>query len=313
MTLALIIPVRNDQAQLSRLLKQARAFGMFDQIVVVDDGSDVPVSCPAGVTLLRQDTPRGAGAARNHGLGAVQTTHLIFFDSDDLFTADMPLLWQDLRQRDFDVCLFRHNDSRVSGLGGWGQMPLDNALWRQADVSGALFEVAGDARNLLAQTANYPWNKVYRTAFVREAGLRCSETMVHNDIALHWHSLAKADRILGSNRVAAHHHVNAGSDRLTNTDGRSRLVLFDVLQEAAEPLGRAPDDGLWHAFLTFTTGLLDWVRSVLRPELHAELDSRAGTFWRALVDPDTYAALCTRDPLLALRLALQMAGGRVPC
>jgi hypothetical protein len=313
MSLALVIPVRNDPVQLSRLLDQADTFGMFDQIIVVDDCSDVPVSCSQDVTLVRLDQAGGAGAARNRGLLDVETTHLIFFDSDDLFTPEMPLLWHDLQGQDFDVCIFRHNDSRVSELGGWGQPPLDNAFWLQAGGLGALFEVTGPALGLLAQTANYPWNKIYRTDFARDAGLQCSQTQVHNDIALHWHSFAAAKRCLGSNRIAAQHFVNSQPDRLTNEAGRARLAIFKALYEAAQTLPRGGGNMLWPAFIHFSTGLLDWVRSILDADIHPELDRRVGVFWADLLDQETYSKICTNDPVLGLRLALQMAGGRTLC
>jgi glycosyltransferase involved in cell wall biosynthesis len=57
-----------------------------DAIVVVDDGStDDPASVTAAypdVRLIRQDN-RGLAAARNAGLAAIVTTHVVFLDADD--------------------------------------------------------------------------------------------------------------------------------------------------------------------------------------------------------------------------------------
>jgi glycosyltransferase involved in cell wall biosynthesis len=57
-----------------------------DAVVVVDDGStDDPASVVAtfpSVRLIRQEN-RGLAAARNAGLAALQTTHVLFLDADD--------------------------------------------------------------------------------------------------------------------------------------------------------------------------------------------------------------------------------------
>ena len=87
-------------------------------VVVVDDGSPSPLDpgwisaetglAPDRLTLLRNDTPTGPGAARNRALAHVPTPHLLFVDADDLVTPDLPDLMADLVGRDFDFCIFRH-------------------------------------------------------------------------------------------------------------------------------------------------------------------------------------------------------------
>lgn len=315
MTRALVIPVRNDAAALATLLQQALGLGLFDQIVVVDDGSDIPVSAPEQVQIIRHVTSLGAGAARNAGLDAVSCDHVIFFDSDDLFAADFGALCADLQREQvpFDFCLFRHNDSRMAARGRWGQMPLDNALWRQANAANGAHGALWTARDTaaLAQTANYPWNKIYRTQFLRDHGLRFSHDRVHNDITLHWLGFAAAERVLASDRICAHHVVTTCGARLTNETGRARLGVFAPLRVAA--VGLRDHVVLWPAFLRFAAGLLDWVRDVLHVSLQNDLDQATGQFWRAHLDSDTLDTLNRTDPVLALRLVLQMAGGRVPC
>jgi glycosyltransferase involved in cell wall biosynthesis len=312
MTLALVIPVYNDANGLHALLKQVARSGVFDQIVVVDDGSDQVVSVPESIQLIRHEISRGAGVARNSGLDQVQCDHVIFFDSDDLFTADFVALCHELRAAEqFDFCIFRHNDSRISGAGRWGQLALDNALWRQANTQahGTLWAV--NETDALVRTANYPWNKVYRTQFLRDHGLRFSHDIVHNDITMHWLGFAAAQRILASDRICAHHVVQSGGSRLTNEAGRSRLGVFRPLEIVVQ--GVCNDAKLWQAFLKFTASLLDWVRDTMDPVLHPELDQATGAFWRTHLDKQTLDCVIKDDPVLALRLVLQMAGGRVPC
>ena len=75
----IIIPVRNNPAGLSRLLEAVRGH----KVIVVDDGSTVPVHSPRGeVTVLRHDTSRGPAAARNAGIRIATTEFVAFLDSD---------------------------------------------------------------------------------------------------------------------------------------------------------------------------------------------------------------------------------------
>ncbi|ETT25321.1 mycofactocin system glycosyltransferase [Rhodococcus aetherivorans] len=75
-----VIPVKNNTAGLERLLAAVEGL----TVIVVDDGSDVPVPTPAraSVRVLRHERSRGPAAARNTGLRAATTPFVAFLDSD---------------------------------------------------------------------------------------------------------------------------------------------------------------------------------------------------------------------------------------
>ena len=82
-----VVPVKDNRDGLYRLLKSLRGL----RVVVVDDGSSVPIEVPAGfgddpaapsVTVVRHESARGPAAARNTGLGAAGTDFVAFLDSD---------------------------------------------------------------------------------------------------------------------------------------------------------------------------------------------------------------------------------------
>ena len=325
MNLALVVPVWNDADGLAALLAPARAMGCFDHVVVVDDGSERTIDLDGGqlfatlpeadITLLRNATPQGAGQARNRALEVLCTSHMVFFDSDDLFTREFVALWRDLEGQAFDFCIYKHNDSRVSERGGWGQMAQDNALWRLAGcASGALQQVGSGAAAYLAETANYPWNKIYRTGFLRDHGLRCSEIPVHNDIALHWRSFVHGRDILASDRVAVTHFVHSGGARLTNRRGVERLKVFGALEQVASEI-KAGEIGargdLMLALLRFSSGLVEWIRANIPASIAPKLDRAAAGFFRRHLDRRAFMRLCRSDPVLALRLNLLMARGQI--
>ncbi|MBU2359083.1 MAG: glycosyltransferase [Alphaproteobacteria bacterium] len=295
---ALVIPVHNDAVRLARLLAVARDMG-FAQIVVVDDGSEPPVQAE-NVTLIRHDAPRGPGPARNAGIDAVTTPYLAFIDSDDLPTAALPALLADLAEdADFDICLFKHADSRFSNADHWGQPDWDEALWQAANRAiGTLAEAPCAVWPLLAQTANYPWNKVYRTAFLRDHGIRFAGTPVHEDITPHWLCFVHADRIMTSDRACVWHMIAAEEGRQTNRRGAERLAVFDAL---APVVAATHQPDMRAALVTFVLGLADWIRGTL-DDTHRLAFEDALHHWLTVTVAGWHADIAATDPALAARM-----------
>ena len=307
----LVIPCHNDASGLARLLARVRRLECFARIIVVDDGSHDPVVdvvTPApGLTIVGHETARGGGIARNRGLAEVTADHVIFADADDLLLPAIRNLLADLAAAGpFDICQFRYADSRVAEEGLWGHPDWDERFWEGADhVVGALRTLPDDQWPILAQTANYPWNKVYDTAFLRRHRIGCAATAVHQDIPLHWMSYLEARRVLVSDRVGAWHEVRERGGRLTNRSGRERMEVFDALDPVALRIARAgrPD---WEAALAeFTLGLIDWGAWKIAPELEDELRA-AETHWlNARIGP-WMGRIAAADPGLASRLRARM-------
>ncbi len=283
-------------------------FGPLCTQVLGDQGADViKIETPEG------DTTRLTGPARNRALEHVTAEYLVYMDSDDSFGPEFPALWREVAGSGCDLCLFRHHDTRQDRAGRLGQMPQDEGLWRRAGLGGGAAAPAlltEPARAHLAETANYPWNKIYRTALLRARGIGCAETLVHEDIRLHWLALLHADKVIASPRIGALHRVAEGADRLTNRRGTERLEVFGVLDEVFDVLAeaRARRD-LLPAFLRFASGLFDWIRGQIAPDLAPRWRAALRGFLMARLTPALAAELARRDPVLALRLTLQMAEG----
>lgn len=320
-SLTLAIPVHNDTAALNRLLRQAARLKVGDRIVVVDDASDKPVTTaalldgtnitPDRLTLLHHKTNKGPGAARNLALQHTNTSHVLYCDSDDLLTPEMPHLLRDLAGRNFDFCLFKHHDSRMADIGKWGQPQLDEAHWRSAGVGvGALNSLNPAQAATLAETANYPWNKIYRTDFLKSHSIGCTEIMVHEDMELHWRGFLNAKTILVSDRISVQHFVSDTAQRLTNRAGQERLLVFGPLGLIADEIAARKDDRFALSFLRFASGLLDWIRDNLTPGLHADLAQSSYRFFCDHISTDSFSRLAKDDPALALRINLQMERGR---
>jgi glycosyltransferase involved in cell wall biosynthesis len=313
MSLTLIIPSHNDTESLCHLLQRADRLDFADQLIIVDDGSDVPLNedqlraagapGPGQLTLLRNDTPQGPGLARNRALLHVVTDHLLFLDADDLPARELPDLLRDLEGEEFDFCQFQYHDTRMEQERAWGQMPHDQQLWQAAGLAlGALNEVPPRAAAKLSRTANYPWNKLYRTEFLRSHAIGCSEILVHEDVELHWRSFLNAQRILASDRVGVIHFVSSEGERLTNRTGAERLDLFGPLDRlAAEALAKSPD--LYApAFFSFALGLFDWIAGNLDPAYHDALAEKTRAFIAGRIPPALLEQIADDDPMRTARV-----------
>lgn len=88
-SVTVVIPVRDNQSGIDRLLPRLHGLS----VIVVDDGSEVPIVAP-GATVVRRETSGGPAAARNAGAAQATTDFIAFLDSDVVPDRDwlLPLL-----------------------------------------------------------------------------------------------------------------------------------------------------------------------------------------------------------------------------
>jgi len=122
-----VMPVRNVTAFLEEAVDSVLVQeGVLPRLVIVDDGSDSPVELPpkygsdTRITLIRSETQRNAGGARNLGSDAGDSGYLTFLDADDVWPANRcELLIRELDASGADLALgqVRHfADRRMVGL-----------------------------------------------------------------------------------------------------------------------------------------------------------------------------------------------------
>ncbi len=316
MNISLIIPVRNDTENLIRLLAQAAELGCFQHVIVIDDLSDTPLTPPMiapvdvpknWLSLIRNPKQFGPGPSRNLAIDLVKTSHLLYLDSDDLLTPELSSLLDDLAGFEFDFCLFKHHDSRMQH----GQMPHDEVFWEAANLPHtplALLDSTTAAQ--LAQTANYPWNKIYHTEFLRQSGARCSDVLLHEDVALHWQSFLYAKTIYCSPRIVVQHFVDESALRLTNRSDRERLAFFDILPALFRQVRDESRLEITMAFLQFVTRLFYWIEYNVTPNLRRTVRRHTGAFIKNVLREIPLAKVAEMNPELHQRLKDQRRRGR---
>lgn len=102
-----VIPTHNRIDYLHRAL--ASVSGRFRQIIVIDDGSVMPVedvfqrAGSADLLMLRNECAKGAAAARNIGCEKVQSQWILFLDDDDHLIPGAEQLYIDAAQNKPEV------------------------------------------------------------------------------------------------------------------------------------------------------------------------------------------------------------------
>ncbi len=312
--LAIAIPVRDAAEDLDALLAQVGRMGLFAQVVVSDDASETPCDPdPALLPHVRLDVVRaraqgGAGAARNRALDAVVTRDVLFFDADDRLRAALPAIAALHEAEAADFTIFRHADTRVTDRAG--SFAHDEALWDDAAPEDGALTRPQAAR--LARVAAYPWNKIYRTGFLRAQGIACSETPVHNDILLHWAGFLRAERIAASRAVGALHVIDPTRPHVTRRIGPERLCLFEPMDDVLALLRAAPHRALFTpAFVWFAQSVIAWNLHILRGEVRGAFAARARD-WLGALAPAEIAVHAARRPEEAARLTAFIGGADAP-
>lgn len=132
MNLSIVIPARNEEAGLGRILPALRSHYPDSEIIVVDDGSTdntAAVCEPHAVTRLVQPYSKGNGAAIKRGALAASGEVLVFMDADNQHDpADVPRLLEKLEQGYDLVVGARSGFSSQASVARWSANTFYNRL-----------------------------------------------------------------------------------------------------------------------------------------------------------------------------------------
>ena len=219
------------------------------EVIFVDDGSDDETvsmlqdfaAKDDRAIVLRQEH-QYAGAARNLGMQHAHGKYLLFLDGDDFFMPQMlEKAVEKAEKTESDICVFRAN--RINHeTGEISEMPWTMRI--NKCPAEETFSIKTNAKRIFEFTTAAPWNKLYRSDFVRKYELTFQETRQSNDIAFICASLALASKICVINEdLQTHRFNNKKSLQGTNDtqpecfyeaflELKNRLVKYGVYEQA---------------------------------------------------------------------------------
>ena len=188
MKLTVIIPVYNGRENLLRMLEslEQQSSQGFETLLVDDgskDGSADAIRAyiaehPEGRIRLTCQENQGAAAARNNGIRETETPYLMFADQDDYLARDyVETYLKAMEETQADIV-----------CGGYCRVhPESGKVLRRVrpgEDSWAKFVVVA------------PWAHLYRTAFLKENGLKFLKTAIGEDIYFTLMAYVRTDRVV---------------------------------------------------------------------------------------------------------------------
>ena len=241
--ITIIIPAYNAEATILNAVESCLKSECIAKVIVVADApTDKTVELLTGVSynpdiveIIELEDNVGAGACRNMGIEKVITSHIAFLDADDTINAysfdtvfnDMAS-GCDLAVGCYKYCKCEHQlDASEMTLGD--ERVISSILQSQDKIV-----LEADLISKLLLLVNYPWNKIYRTDFIRKYGIKFQTIPVHNDILFHWSCLIQASRVLLHRAIMVNHFVFDNRNQMTNDTSERRLSVFSALHAVKE-------------------------------------------------------------------------------
>ena len=284
---SVIIPVYNSGQYLQTCLESITSQTLHDvQIICVDDGSvdNSPqilrkfAAADPRITVLHQ-TNGGAGAARNFGLQVAKGEYLSFLDADDFFEPDMlEKSYLHAKKLDLDLVVFRCDffNSESFHLCDYS---INRSLLPEKDV----FNVFDVSRDIFKLFIGWPWDKLFRTEFIRDLHLKFQEQRTTNDLLFVFSALLRASRIGVMEDIFAHHRQS--HDSLSVTREKSWACFYLALLALRERMtqynlyARFEQD-----FKNYCVHFCIWNLETLKEPTHTLLYNKLRNEWFAELD-----------------------------
>lgn len=199
--ISVVIPVYNAQKHLSDTLESVCSQTLKEiEIICVDDGSTDNsreiisefMLKDSRISLIKQANLY-AGAARNNGLKQAKGEYVVFWDADDFFKENaLEIMYEKSVADAADICIcnalkyYTEFDKSLltDEFVNYGILPKTTPF-NKNDIPDKIFNIG----------ANVPWNKMFRTEFVRKNGLEFQCIRQANDTYFVLMAIFLAERI----------------------------------------------------------------------------------------------------------------------
>ena len=286
---SVIIPVYNAHDFLAQCISSVlnQTLREIEVICVDDDSPDDSLEILRG---FEQQDPRmkvihqengGAGAARNNGMQYATGEYLSILDCDDFFEPDMlEKAYLEAKKKDLDIvvfgCDFYDNDS-----GNF--RPCTYSINRKLLPRQEVFCAKDVEQDVFKLFVGWSWDKLFRTSFVREHGLRFQEQRTTNDMLFVFNALLRANRIGTMEDVFA--HQRRGLESLSVTREKSWMCFYNALIALREEMYKIGCyERFQQDFKNYCVHFSLWNLNTLKEPTHTLLYNKLREEWFAELD-----------------------------
>lgn len=251
-----VIIAFNNQDYIEEAVRSAvRQTPAFSKIVIVDDGSSDDTREILQrlrdendiIQLVLHDKNRGPGGARNTGVAQVESPFFCFLDGDDIFFDDANAKFHAAVEASADADLWLFEGKRFTHEGTGRKI---------GGVTAGEF-VALDEKRAAFRSTTFPWNKLYRTAYVKDNGISFPDGK-YEDIPWCYECVLKAGKIAAQNVQIVWYRLHGTSTLQKQADHHfdalgqwSRVFdMFEAHEEAGAVLGSYIKANSFHQLTT---------------------------------------------------------------
>ena len=235
--ISIVMPVFNSEKYLANCLESimAQTFKDFELICVNDGSTDNSLNIlnnfkkkyENSIKIINQNN-QGAGASRNNGFKAVKSETCIFLDSDDYFECDfLEKMYEKYSETKADIVICRYNvilpDNKFHAVcqGIKENMIPEKEIFSKDDIPQYIFNFTNKA----------PWNKLYRTEFIRKNDLKFDNIKHSNDVFFTLSSLYIAQKIaLVKNNLVTYRFLHNGATTLQRSK-TPEIFTFEIFNK----------------------------------------------------------------------------------
>lgn len=236
-----IIPIFNASKYIYKTIASILLNKKVGQIILVNDCStDNTLSIiekikrsDNRILLLNTDKNSGAGYARNIAIPYIKGNYCCFIDADDIVIDNgIDEVTEVLHIHGGDFLVYKWFQCDMYGKTiSLSMANTDESIWNGIIHDKRKMKIHPEKYPHIMRTLNFPWNKIYKTSFLRENNIIFSETFIHNDNLAHWMSYAQASEIILYNRYIIGHKEDKRRVQISTIMDKRRLQLFDAFSD----------------------------------------------------------------------------------
>lgn len=283
---AVIVPAYNAEKYVGKCIESVLAQSLTDfELIVVDDGSSDSTQeivsefakSDSRVRLLEQCNSY-AGVARNNGFAESSSEYAYFLDADDFidpYCLERMVDRMDEDSSDVLICRAQSYDNQTSEIAPmeWTVSIPDSHCYESGSLDDGLFQ----------SCVGWPWDKMFRSSFIRENGIKYQALRSSNDAYFVFMALCLAGKVSVMPDALVFHRVN-NSLSLENTRSlswenavKAALAIEDGLKKQGlfGRFERSFNEWLFHfSYWNYSTlegdskrGILEFMKQNVAPRL----------------------------------------------
>ena len=176
--------------------------------------------------ILKMQQNSFSGIARNNGLRSAQGEYIIFLDADDYFDADMlESMYHQAAADHADVCVCSAKRlDEVTGKITYPEFYFNTKVLPETTP----FSADDVKERIFNFTSPAPWNKLFKTDFVKANGILFQPIKKTNDLFFIFANLALAQRITYVNKPFVNYRFN-NPESLQGDKNALNIEFYDAL------------------------------------------------------------------------------------